>query len=64
MGNVDLSSVHFQKTLLRMVRDPLALPPGLDSTSLTETRLTAGELTVSTHTHAHCTHTNTHPKHI
>lgn len=37
--------VHFQKKLLRTVRDLLAPPPG--STSATETRLTAGKLTVS-----------------
>lgn len=39
--------VHFQKRLLRTVRDLLAPPPGPGSTSATETRLTAGKLTVS-----------------
>lgn len=39
--------VHFQKKLLRTVRDLLAPPPGPGSTSATETRLTAGKLTVS-----------------
>lgn len=37
MGNVVVYSVHFQKKLLRMVRDLLALPPGMGSTPLTET---------------------------
>lgn len=39
--------VHFQKKLLRTVRDLLAPPPGPGSTSATETRLAAGKLTVS-----------------